>query len=54
MTSATWPADERSTVRALAKRYMRDAMLVHSGLDLSVRFPSIEIFFLQNKFNFFS
>ena len=44
MTSATWPADERSTVRALAKRYMCDAMLVHSGLDLSVRFSLSLIF----------
>ena len=37
MTSATWPKEENHAVRKLAATYMANAMVVHFGLDLTVR-----------------
>ena len=37
MTSATWPKEHSHPMRKLAATYMKDAMVVHFGLDLTVR-----------------
>ena len=43
LTTATWPRDPSSKVRKLARDFMQDAFLVHSGLDLKVHTSALHL-----------